>query len=75
MMIEFGTPNLKIMSVKNRTACSDLIMPMGRASIHLENLLIATNKWVKPLGAFYSRATRSSPHTANDHVMGMVCRA
>ena len=44
-MIEFGTTNLKTMSVKNWTACSDLILPMGRASIHLENLSIPTNKW------------------------------
>ena len=43
VMIEFGTPNLKTMSVKNNTACSDLILPMGRASIHLENLSIATS--------------------------------
>ena len=75
VMIEFGTPNLKMMSVKNRTACSDLILPMGRASIHMENLSTATSKWVKPPGAFCSGLTRSSPHTANDHVMGMVCRA
>ena len=46
VMIEFGTPNLKTMSVKNRIACSDLILAMGQASIHLENLSIATNKWV-----------------------------
>ena len=75
VMIEFRTPNLKTMSVKNSTAYSDLILPMGRASIHLENLSIATNKWVKPPGAFCSGPTRSSPHTAKDHVMGMVCRA
>src|SRR6185295_9612705 len=38
VMIEFGTPNLWTMSVKNCTACSDLILAMGQASIHLENL-------------------------------------
>src|SRR6185437_15793287 len=75
VMIEFGTPNLKTMSLKNRAACSDLKLPMGRASIHLENLSTATSKWVKPLGAFFSGPTRSSPHTANGQVMGMVCRA
>jgi hypothetical protein len=75
VMIEFGTPNLKTISLKNRTACLDLILPMGRASIHLENLSIATNKWVKPPGAFYCGPTRSSPHTANGHMMGIVCRA
>ena len=31
---------------KEQNACSDLILPMGRASIHLENLSTATNKWV-----------------------------
>src|SRR6185312_12933920 len=75
VMIEFRTPNLKTMSLKNRTACSDLILPMGRASIHLENLSTATSKCVKPPGAFCSGPTRSSPHTTNGHVMGMVCRA
>ena len=74
VMIEFGTPNLKTMSVKNRTDCSDLILPMGRASIYLENLSTATSKWVKPPGTFCSGPMRSSPHTAKGHVMGMVCR-
>ena len=46
VMIEFGTPNLKMMSVKNRTACSDLILAMGRASIHSETLSTATRRWV-----------------------------
>ena len=75
VMIEFGTPNLNTMSVKNRTACSDLIFPMGQALIHFKNLSIATSKWVKPPGAFCSGPTRSIPHTVNSHVMGMVCRA
>ena len=75
MMIEFGTPNLKTMSVKNRTACSDLILPMGRASIHLENLSTATSKWVKPPDAFCNGPTRSNPHTEKGHVMAMVYRA
>ena len=63
------------MSVKNYTAYSDLILAMGRASIHLENLSIGTSKWVKPPGAFCNVPTRSSPHTAKGHVMGMFCRA
>ena len=53
------------MSVKNCTAYSDLILVMGQASIHLENLSIATSKWVKPPGAFCSGPTMSSPHMAN----------
>jgi hypothetical protein len=40
----FGNPKV-IMSVKNSTACSDLMLVMGRASIHLENLSMATSKW------------------------------
>jgi hypothetical protein len=52
VMMEFGTPKQWTMSVKNVTACSALIFVMGRTSTHLENLSIATNKWVKPPGAF-----------------------
>jgi hypothetical protein len=37
-----------MISVKNSVACSDLMLVMGRASIHLENLSTATSKWVKP---------------------------
>jgi hypothetical protein len=40
----------------------------------LGNLSIATNKWVKPPGAFRKGPTMSSPHTAKGHVMEMVCR-
>jgi hypothetical protein len=32
--------------VKNVTACSTLRFVMGRTSTHLENLSIATNRWV-----------------------------
>ena len=45
---------------------------MGRASIHLENLLMATSKCVYPHMAFYKGPTRSRPHTANGHVMGII---
>jgi hypothetical protein len=54
-------------AVKNVTACSALRFVMGRTSIHLENLSIATNKWVKPPGAFRKGPTMSSPHTAKGH--------
>jgi hypothetical protein len=40
----------------------------------LENLSIATNRWVKPLGAFRKGPTMSIPHTAKGHVMGMACK-
>ena len=46
VMMVFGTLNLWMISVKNSTACSNLIQVIRRASIHLENLSIATSKWV-----------------------------
>jgi hypothetical protein len=60
--------------VKNVTACSALRFVMGRTSTHLENLSMATNRWVKPPGAFRKGPTMSSPHMAKGHVIGMVCR-
>ena len=48
VIMELGTPNWWIMSVKYNTACLALILVMGWTPIHLENLLIATSKWVKP---------------------------
>jgi hypothetical protein len=75
MMMELGTPNRWMMLVKNATACSDLILVKGRTSIHLENLSMATSRCEKPPGAFCKGPMRSRPHTANDHVMGIVCKA
>jgi hypothetical protein len=49
------------------SACLEPIFARGLASIHLVNLSIAISKWVKPQGP-----RRSRPHTANDHVMGIV---
>jgi hypothetical protein len=46
MMMEFGTPNRWMMSVQNDTACSAMRLVIGRASIHLENLSMATNRWL-----------------------------
>ena len=43
--------------------------------IHLENLSMATSRCEKHPGAFCKGPTRSRPHTANDQVMGIVCRA
>ena len=48
VLMEFGTPKRWMMFVKNTTACSDLMLVKGRTSIHLENLLIATNRCEKP---------------------------
>jgi hypothetical protein len=61
--------------VKNATACSDLMLVKGRTLIHLDNLSMATNRCVKPLGAFCKGPTRSRPHMANGQVIGIVCRA
>ena len=75
VIMEFGTPNRWIISVKNSTACSALILVMGQISLHLENLSIVTTKWVKPPGAFCIGPTRSRPQTVKGLVMGMVSRA
>jgi hypothetical protein len=61
--------------VKNSAACSDLMLVMGQALIHLENLSTAMSKWVKPPVVLFRGPTKSSPQMANGHVMGMVCRA
>jgi hypothetical protein len=44
VMMEFGTPNLWMMSVKNDTTYSDLRLVMGRASIQFENLSTTANR-------------------------------
>ena len=46
VMMEFGTPKRWMMSRKNNTACSDLIVEIGRASIHFVNLSTTTSKCV-----------------------------
>jgi hypothetical protein len=74
VMMEFGTPKRWMIFVKNATACSDPMLVRGQTSIHLENLSMATSRCLKPPSAFYKGPTRSRPHTANDQVMGIVCR-
>jgi hypothetical protein len=75
VMMEFGTPKRWMMFVKNATTCSDLMLVRGQTSIHLENLSMATSRCEKPPGAFCKGPMRSRPHTANDQVMGIICRA
>jgi hypothetical protein len=75
VMMEFGTPKRWMIFVKNATTSLDPMLVKGQTSIHLENLSMATNRCLKPLGAFCKGPTRSRPHTANDQVMGIVCRA
>jgi hypothetical protein len=43
VMILFGIPNLNIMSCMNYTSLAEVKEAMGLNSIHLVNLLIATN--------------------------------
>jgi hypothetical protein len=73
--MQLGTPKRWMMSVKNGAAFSDLTLVTGRASIHLENLSTMMSKWVKPPVVFFRGPTKSSPQTANGHVMGIVYRA
>jgi hypothetical protein len=75
VIMQLGTPKRWTMSVKKSTACSDLMLVIGQASIHLENLSMATSKWVKPPIVLFKGLTRSSPQTATNHVMGIVYRA
>jgi hypothetical protein len=64
-MMQLGTSKRWMMSAKNSTACSDLMLVTGRASIHLENLSTAMSKWVKPLIVLFRGPTKLSPQTAN----------
>jgi hypothetical protein len=50
VMMEFGTPNRWMMSVKNDTACSALRLVIGHSLTHLENLSTA------PVGGCSPRA-------------------
>jgi hypothetical protein len=74
MMMQLGTPKRWMMLVKNSTACSDLMLVIGRASIHLKNLSMVTRRWVKPPVVLFKGPTKSSLQTANRHVMGIVCK-
>jgi hypothetical protein len=75
VMMEFGIPKRWMIFVKNATTCSDSMLVKGQTSIHLENLSMATSRCVKPPGAFCKGPTRSRPHTTNDQMIGIVCRA
>jgi hypothetical protein len=61
--------------MKNSTTCSDLMLVIEWALIHLENISMVTRRWVKPLVVLFKGPTKSSPQTVNDHVMGIVCKA
>src|SRR4051812_25937302 len=73
VMMLCGTPNLKMIDLMTLTAVRAVELVIGTASIHLVNLLTATNRCVlPPFDDFLSRPTRSSPHVANGHDSGMV---
>ena len=46
VIMEFRTPKRWMMSMKNSTACSDLIAEIDRASTHFVNLSTVTSKCV-----------------------------
>ena len=50
-----------MMSRKNSTACLDLIVEIGRASIHFVNLSMVTSRWVKPSGVFFECPNQVKP--------------
>jgi hypothetical protein len=56
-----GTQNLYIMLCRNLTAASFVIFATGIASIHLVNILIVTNKNLKPPGALGKMLMMSIP--------------
>jgi hypothetical protein len=61
-----------MMSWMKFTAYLEPIFSRGIASIHLVNLSIATSRWVKHPDSFLKGPRMSRPHTADDHVMGIV---
>jgi hypothetical protein len=58
------TPNLYMMLYKNLTIASWVIFAAGTASIHLVNVSIPTNKYLKSPGALGKMPTMSIPQTA-----------
>src|SRR3954467_9591615 len=75
VMMLFGTPYLLMMSAINRTAVGPSSFFIGRASIHLVNLSMATRRCVIPPRAVLNGPTISRPQTANDHAIGIIFNA
>ena len=46
VMMEFSTPKAMDDVEEEQQACLDLIVEIGRASIHFVNLSMVTSKWV-----------------------------
>src|SRR3954466_15860367 len=72
VMMPFGTPYLVMMSAMNRTAVGPSSFLIGRASIHLVNLSMATKGCVMPPRPVLKGPTISRPQTANGHAIGIV---
>src|SRR3954471_20853924 len=70
-----GMPYLHTMLAMNRTAVGPSNFLIGRASIHLVNLSMATRRCVMPPRAVLNGPTMSRPHTANGHAIGIVFNA
>src|SRR3954471_7374349 len=75
VMMLLGTPYLHTMSATNRTAVGPSSFLIGRASIHLVNLSMATRRCVMPPRAVLNGPTMSRPQTENDHAIGIVFNA
>src|SRR4051812_7118037 len=75
VMMLFGTPCLHMMSATNRTTVGPSSFLIGRASIHLVNLSMATRRCVMPPRAVLNGPTMSRPQTANGHAIEIVFNA
>jgi hypothetical protein len=74
VMMVFGKlKRCKILEMKSTTR-SGVSLPIGLYSIHLVNLSIATNKWVKPPGAIVKGPIISRLQQAKGQDGGMVMR-
>jgi hypothetical protein len=74
VMIVFGKPKRCKMLEMESTTLSDVSLAIGLYSIHLVNLSIATNTWVKPPGAVVKGPIISRLQHANGQDGGIVIR-
>jgi hypothetical protein len=74
VMMVFGKPKRCRMSEMKSTTLSGMSLVISLYSIHLVNLSIATNTWVKPPGAVVNGPIKSRLQQANDHDVDMVIR-
>jgi hypothetical protein len=76
VMMVFGKPKRCKISEMKSTTRSGVSLAIGLYSIHLVNLSIATNTWVKPPGAVVKGPIKSKSRLqqANGQDGGMVMR-